>query len=57
MDDKIRRRVVTVNGQRIRYTYNVRNREVTVPGVPPFEATCWDAAPDEVREALARDRP
>lgn len=53
MEDKIKRRVVTVDGTRVRYTYNVRNREVVVPSEDlTFIATSWDSAPYEIKEEL-----
>lgn len=52
------RRVTTVLGAKIRYTYNKANREVTILNALPtwgptsFVATCWDSAPQEIRERL-----
>lgn len=52
--DYIRNRYTTINGERVNYRYNIRNRQVTVPskGIE-FTATCWDAGPAEVAEHLA----
>lgn len=52
MDDKLKVRYVKWNGTKLRYTYNLRTREVRVPGLPPFTATCWDDGAWEVKEAL-----
>lgn len=51
----IDRRTATINGEKIAYTYNLRNRMVTVPskGIE-FIATCYDAAKTEITEALAQ---
>lgn len=49
-------RIVTVNGLPVRYKYNRDTREVSGPGFESFKAECWDAAPDQVREALLGQR-
>ena len=57
--DYMRNRYTTINGERVNYRYNIRNRQVTVPskGIE-FTATCWDAGPSEVAEHLAaQDQP
>lgn len=50
----VSKRYVTINGEKVHYTYDPRNCEVKIPGHPPFRAECWDSAPDQVREAIAR---
>jgi len=50
----INRRTATINGEKIAYTYNTANRVVTVRSLGiEFIATCYDAAKDELAEALA----
>lgn len=53
-DSQIRNRTVTVRGTLVKYTYDVRNREVTVPGHESFTALCWDTAPEEVAERVEK---
>lgn len=50
--EHIRRRVLRIDGRAVRYTYNVRTREVRCGGIEAFTATCWDAAPNELRAIL-----
>lgn len=47
--EAIKRRVITVNGQKIVYKYNTKTREVTSKYFPSFIAGCWDWAPEEVK--------
>lgn len=55
MNDKIKRRVVTVNGTKVSYTYDVRDRKVVVPSVNlAFTATSYDSAPIEIKEAMVK---
>lgn len=53
MNDEIKRRIVTVNGTKVRYTYAVRNREVVVQSANlKFTATSYDSAPYEIKEMM-----
>ena len=52
--DYIRSRTTKVEGEPVRYRYNIRTRLVTVTGKGiEFTATSWDSAPFEIREQLA----
>lgn len=58
MTDEIKRRVVTVDGAKVRYTYDVRNREVVVRSQNlTFTAESWDSAPHEIKWAIKSSQP
>lgn len=49
----ISRRTVTIDSEKIAYTYNTRNRQVIVKAKSiEFTATCWDSAAAEIRDHL-----
>lgn len=48
------RRTVTVNGQTVRYTYDLRTRRVLVPSKGlDFVAVSYDSAPHDIKQRLA----